>query len=170
MEIRTSHHQEYMLNSNMVTIDCDKNKMILQSAEISIIKKQMKVSITTIRAELRQKYGRRENVQLRETLCSDILMKLECSENLKKRLSWSKNRRHVSLPCATTELQSYHFQTNKRHDNDNASRVIEEVIVQFPKLTIDMIGNENIEKKQLGKRGFHLNGLGFGLIAGNREL
>ena len=26
MEIRTSHHQEYMLNSNMVTIDCDKNK------------------------------------------------------------------------------------------------------------------------------------------------
>ena len=58
----------------------------------------------------------------------------------------------------------------KRHDNDNASRVIEEVIVQFPKLTIDMIGNENIEKKQLGKRGFHLNGLGFGLIAGNREL
>ena len=39
----------------------------------------------------------------------------------------------------------------KRHDNDNASRVIE-VISQFQKLTIDMIGNENIEKKQLGKR------------------
>ena len=39
----------------------------------------------------------------------------------------------------------------KRHDNDNASRVVEEVISQFQKLTIDMIRNENIEKKQLGK-------------------
>ena len=27
----------------------------------------------------------------------------------------------------------------KRHDNDNASRAIEEVIAQFQKLTIDMI-------------------------------
>ena len=35
----------------------------------------------------------------------------------------------------------------KRHDNDNASRVIEEVISQFQKLTIDMIGNEYVEKK-----------------------
>ena len=63
----------------------------------------------------------------------------------------------------------------KRHDNDNASRVIEEVIAQFPKLTIDMIGNVNIEKKQLGKRDFHLNGFGLknffqSLIAGIREL
>ena len=63
----------------------------------------------------------------------------------------------------------------KRHDNDNASRVIEEVIAQFQKLTIDMIGNENIEKKQLGKRGFYLNGFGLkksaqNLIAGIREL
>ena len=41
----------------------------------------------------------------------------------------------------------------KRHDHDNASRVIEEVIAQFQKLTVDVIGNENIEKKQLGKRG-----------------
>ena len=39
----------------------------------------------------------------------------------------------------------------KRHDNDNASRVVEEVISQFQKLTIDMIRNENIGKKQLGK-------------------
>ena len=36
----------------------------------------------------------------------------------------------------------------KRHDNDNASRVIEELIAQFQNLTINMIGNENIEKKQ----------------------
>ena len=37
----------------------------------------------------------------------------------------------------------------KGHDNDNASRVIEEkVIAQFQKLTIDITGNENIEKKQ----------------------
>ena len=48
----------------------------------------------------------------------------------------------------------------KRHDNDNTSSVIEEVIVQFQKVTIDMIGNENTEKKQLGKRGFHHNGSG----------
>ena len=63
----------------------------------------------------------------------------------------------------------------KRHDNDNASRVIEEVIAQFQKLTIDMIGNENIEKKQLGKKGYHLNGFGLkkfaqNLIAGIRGL
>ena len=63
----------------------------------------------------------------------------------------------------------------KRHDNDKASRVIEEGIAQFQKLTTDMIGNENIEKKQLGKRGFHLNGLGLkkiaqNLTAGIREL
>ena len=62
----------------------------------------------------------------------------------------------------------------KRHDNDNASRVIEEVMAQFQKLTIDLIGNENIEKK-IGKRGFHLNGFGLkkfaqNLIAGIREL
>ena len=48
----------------------------------------------------------------------------------------------------------------KRRDNDSASRVIEEVVAQFQKLTNYMIGNENIEKKQLGKRGLHLNGFG----------
>ena len=47
----------------------------------------------------------------------------------------------------------------KRPDNDNASHVIEKVIAQFQKLTIDMIGNENIEKKQLEKRDFNLNDL-----------
>ena len=36
----------------------------------------------------------------------------------------------------------------KRHDNDNASRVIEEVMAQFQKLTIDLMGNENIEKNR----------------------
>ena len=63
----------------------------------------------------------------------------------------------------------------KRHDNDNASHTMEEVISQFQKLTIDIIGNENIEKKQLGKRGLHLNGFGLNkfaqnLIAGIREI
>ena len=63
----------------------------------------------------------------------------------------------------------------KRRDNNNASHVIEEVIAQLQKLTIDMIGNENIEKKQLGKRGLHLNGFGLkkfaqNLIAGILEL
>ena len=63
----------------------------------------------------------------------------------------------------------------KRHDNDNTSRVIEKAISQFQKLAIDMIGNENIERKQLRKRGLHLNGFGLkkfaqNLIAGIREL
>ena len=48
----------------------------------------------------------------------------------------------------------------KRHNNDNASRVIDEVMSQFEKLTIDMIGNEKIEKKQLEKRGLRLRGFG----------
>ena len=39
----------------------------------------------------------------------------------------------------------------KRNDNDNASRVKEEVIAQFQKVTIDMEEKLNIEKKQLGK-------------------
>ena len=63
----------------------------------------------------------------------------------------------------------------KRHDSDNAPRVIEGVTAQFQKLTIDMTGNENIEKKQLAKRGLHLNGFGLkkfapNLIVGIREL
>ena len=53
--------------------------------------------------------------------------------------------------------------------------MIEELIPKFQKQTTDMIGNENIEKKQLGKRGFHLNGFGLNkfaqnLIAGIREV
>ena len=55
----------------------------------------------------------------------------------------------------------------KRHDNDNASRVIEEVISQFQKPTADMIGNENIKKKQLGGRGLHLNGFSLNKFAQN---
>ena len=35
------------------------------------------------------------------------------------------------------------------------------------KLTIDMIENENIEQKQLGKRSFHLNGFGLKKFAQN---
>ena len=61
----------------------------------------------------------------------------------------------------------------KRHDN--ASRVIEEVIAQLQELTIDMIGNENIEKKHLGNRGLHLSDICLKkfvqkFIAGIREL
>ena len=37
--------------------------------------------------------------------------------------------------------------------------MIEEVIAQFQKLTIDMIGHENIEQRQLGKRGLRVNDL-----------
>ena len=49
----------------------------------------------------------------------------------------------------------------KRHDNDNASRVMQEVI------DIDMIRNENIKKKRLGKRGLLLNGYGLKKFAQN---
>ena len=42
----------------------------------------------------------------------------------------------------------------KRHDKDNASRVIEEVVPQFQKLTIGMIGNKNIEKKTVREKRF----------------
>ena len=60
----------------------------------------------------------------------------------------------------------------KRHNNINTSCVIEEVIIQSQ--TIDLIGNENIEKKQLRKRGLHLNGglkkLAQNLIGCVREL
>ena len=44
----------------MVITDCNKNKE--KFTEISIINKQMKGSITKIRAELRQKHGQREHV------------------------------------------------------------------------------------------------------------
>ena len=65
-----------------------------------------------------------------------------------------------SLSCELSVSVKENPDSKKRHDNDNASRVIEEVIAQFQKQTIDMIGNGNIEKKQLGKKGFHLNGFG----------
>ena len=64
------------------------------------------------------------------------------------------------LPCELSVSVKENPDRKKRHDNDSASRVIEEVIAQFQKLTIDMIGNGNIEKKQLGKKGFQLNGFG----------
>ena len=175
----------------------------------------MKVSITT---ELRQKHGRRERVQLRENLGWDILMKLECPENLKVKVrhfpgATAEGMFHQLVPLlekipdyfilhvGTNDAMDYEASATvkkiiqvkeliklrvpnckviisrpiKRHDNDKASRVIEEGIAQFQKLTTDMIGNENIEKKQLGKRGFHLNGFGLNkfaqnLIAGIREV
>ena len=37
-------------------------EMILQSKETSVIKKQMKVSVATIRTELKQKHDRKEHV------------------------------------------------------------------------------------------------------------
>ena len=45
----------------MVITDCDKNKNDT-AIHRNINNKQMKVSITTIRAELRQKHGWREHV------------------------------------------------------------------------------------------------------------
>lgn len=39
--------------------------------------------------------------------------------------------------------------------------VIFELIAHFQQLSVEMIGNENIEKKQLGKRSLHLNRLDF---------
>ena len=55
----------------------------------------------------------------------------------------------------------------KNNDNGNVLRVIEEVIAQFQKVTIDMIGNENAEKKQLVRRALRLNGFDLKKIAEN---
>ena len=161
----------------------------------------MKVSTTTIRAELRQKHDQREHVQLRETLCWDIFIKLECSEDSKLRFNLFLEQKqktcfttlchllekmpdYVILHVGTNDAMDYEASAivekiihvkefiklrvpnckviisrpTKRHDNENAPRVIEEVIAQFQKLTNDMKQNENIGKKQLGKRGFHLDG------------
>lgn len=48
----------------------------------------------------------------------------------------------------------------KIHDNDNPFLVIELIIVQFQQLSIDMIGNEYIQKKQFVERGLYLNDIG----------
>ena len=83
MEIRKSHHQEYMLNSNTVINECNKYKDDT-AMHRNINKKETNESINNNdRRELKQKLGRRVHVQLREALCWDILMKLECPENLR---------------------------------------------------------------------------------------
>ena len=94
----------------------------------------------------------------------------EASDIVKKILQVKEFIKLIVLNCKVIILRPI-----KRHDNNNASCVIEEVISQFQKLTIDMIGNGNIEKKQLGKRSLHLNGFGLkkfaqNLIAGIQEL
>ena len=92
---------------------------------------------------------------------SDILKKiLQVNEFIKLRVANCKV--FISRPI-------------KGHDYDNTSRVIEEVITQFQELTIDMIANENIEKKHLRKRGLHISDFCLKkfaqkLIAGIREL
>ena len=44
---------------------------------------------------------------------------------------------------------------------DLFNNVIFQLITHFQQLSVEMIGNKNIEKKQLGKRGLHLNRLDF---------
>ena len=62
MEIRKSHHQYHILNSYMVINDRNRNKDDTIIHENINNEKQMKVSITTIQIELKQKHGRRGHV------------------------------------------------------------------------------------------------------------
>ena len=74
-------------------------------------------------------------------------MDYEVSDILKKILQVNE---FIKLRVANCKV--FISRSIKGHDYDNTSRVIEEVITQFQELTIDMIGNENIEKKHLRKR------------------
>ena len=63
--------------------------------------------------------------------------------------------------------------TIRRADSKVATQVANDVITQLKELQIDMIGNEDITRKDLGKKGLHQYGLkkfAINLIAGIREL
>ena len=55
----------------------------------------------------------------------------------------------------------------KRHDNKNASSVLDDVIQPLQQLNTEMITNLNIEKNMLGKKGLHLNRNGLKQFAKN---
>ena len=62
MEIRKSRHQYHMLNSYMLINDRNRSEDDTIIHENINNENQMKVSITTIQIELKQKYGRRGHV------------------------------------------------------------------------------------------------------------
>ena len=45
----------------------------------------------------------------------------------------------------------------RRADNKVAMQVVDDVITPLKELQIDMIGNDDITRKDLGKKGLHLN-------------
>ena len=63
----------------------------------------------------------------------------------------------------------------RRTDDKVATQVVDDVITQLKELQIDGTGNEDVTRKDLGKKGLHLNQNGskkfpVNLIAGIREL
>ena len=83
MEIRKTSHQEYMLRSNMVITDCNKykNDTVIHG---NVNNKEKNESINNNDTdEVKTKTWPKGKCLVRETLCWDTLMKLECPENLK---------------------------------------------------------------------------------------
>ena len=63
----------------------------------------------------------------------------------------------------------------RRADSKVATRFVDDVITQLKDIQDDVIGNEDIIRKDIGKKSFHLNQHGLkrfavNLIAGSREL
>ena len=86
----------------------------------------------------------------------------EASDILKK-IQQVKELIHLRVPNCKVIISKQ----IKNNDNGNVLRVIEEVIAQFQKVTIDMIGNENAEKKHLVKKALLLNSFDLKKIAEN---
>ena len=210
MEIRKSHHQEYMLSSNMVITDCNKNKddtvihgnvndkeknESIDNNDTDGVKTKTWTKGTCLvtgdsmfghidetrmsrkfKVKVRPFSGAKTEdmfhylVPLLEKMPDYVILHVGTNDaidyeasDIAKKILQVKEFVKLRVPNCKVIIS----RPIKRHDNDNASRVIEEVISQFQKVTTDMIGNENIEKKQLGKRGFLLNGFGLKKFAQN---
>ena len=193
MEIRKSGHQEYMLNSNMVITDCDKNKddtAIHGNINNKKANERVKTKAWTkgtclvtggsllghidetrtsrkFKVKVRLFPGAKTEdmfhylVPLLEKMPDYVILHVGTNDAMDYEASAIVEKIiHVKefIKLRVPNCKVIISRPTKRHDNENAPRVIEEVIAQFQKLTIDMKQNENIGKKQLGKRGFHLDG------------
>ena len=193
IEIRKSGHQEYMLNSNMVITDCDKNKddtAIHGNINNKKANERVKTKAWTkgtclvtggsllghidetrtsrkFKVKVRLFPGAKTEdmfhylVPLLEKMPDYVILHVGTNDAMDYEASAIVEKIiHVKefIKLRVPNCKVIISRPTKRHDNENAPRVIEEVIAQFQKLTIDMKQNENIGKKQLGKRGFHLDG------------
>ena len=100
MEVRKSRHQDYMLNSNMVITDCDKNKDDT-AIHGNINNKEANESINNNRVETKA-WPKGTCLVTGESRLGHI-DETRMSRKLKSKgstFSWSNSRRHVSLACA----------------------------------------------------------------------